>query len=74
MYLYIPDVFGRFRTTADGVYEQRSVALGAGEENPKTFMVVRASLSVIVVADYVCVVSDGWWRTHIRDIINQINL
>jgi hypothetical protein len=30
-----------------------SVALGAGEENPKTFMVVGASLSVIVVAGYV---------------------
>jgi hypothetical protein len=46
-----------------------SVALGAGEENPKTFMVVGASLSVIVVAGYVfCGVGRVGGEPHIRDI------
>jgi hypothetical protein len=53
MYLYIPDVFGSVPRLRTEVMNSGSVALGAGEENPKTFMVVRASLSVIVVAGYV---------------------
>jgi hypothetical protein len=41
MYLYIPDVFGSVPHDCGRRFMNGSVALGAGEENPKTFMVGR---------------------------------